>query len=89
MFQKIEEAREGPSPRLRVRRVIVMDAASNGVETLRAFVEQERYHYITALGDNKWNPRKVREEGGPKRYYYGEATLRDGEIELQDSKEKG
>lgn len=89
LFAKIEEALEGPGPRLRVRRVIVMDAASNGVETLRAFAEQERYHYITALDDNQWNPRKVREEGRPQRYYYGEATLRDGLIELEDSKEKG
>jgi hypothetical protein len=66
-----------------------MDAASNGVATLRAFAEQERYHYITALDDNQWNPRKVREEGRPKRYYYGAATLRDCRLELEDSREKG
>jgi transposase len=89
MFEKIEEALEGPGPRLAVRRVIVMDSASNGVGTLRAFAQQERYHYITALDDNQWNPRKVREEGRPKRYYYGEATLRDCLMELEDSQEKG
>jgi hypothetical protein len=89
MFEKIEEALEGPGPRLPVKRVIVMDAASNGVGTLRAFAGQERYHYITALDDNQWNPRKVRIEGRPKRYYYGAATLCDCQLELEDSKEQG
>jgi len=89
MFEKIEDALEGPGPPLRVARVIVMDAASNGVTTLRAFAEQDRYHYITSLDDNQWNPRKVREEGRAKRYYYGDATLRDCLIELEDSQEKG
>jgi hypothetical protein len=89
LFEKIEDALEGPGPPLRVARVIVMDAASNGVATLRAFAEQDRYHYITSLDDNQWNPRKVREEGRPKRYYYGDATLRDCLLELEDSREKG
>jgi len=89
MFEKIEDALEGPGPPLRVSRVIVMDSASNGVATLRAFAEQQRYHYITSLDDNQWNPRKVRQEGRPKRYYYGDATLRDCLLELEDSQEKG
>ena len=89
MFEKIEDALEGPGPSLRVARVIVMDAASNGVATLRAFAQQDRYHYITSLDDNQWNPRKVREEGRPKRYYYGDASLRDCLVELEDSREKG
>ena len=89
MFEKIEDALEGPGPPLRVMRVIVMDAASNGVATLRAFAEQDRYHYITALDDNQWNPSKVCYEGRPKRYYYGDATLRDCLLELEDSREKG
>jgi len=89
LFEKIEAALEGPGPPLRVRRVIVMDAASNGVATLRAFARQEKYHYITALDDNQWNPRKVIEEGRAKRYYYGEATLRECRLELEDSREKG
>jgi hypothetical protein len=89
MFEKIEDALEGPGPPLRVTRVIVMDSASNGVATLSAFAEQERYHYITSLDDNQWNPRKVHEEGRPKRYYYGDATLRDCLLELEDSQEKG
>ena len=57
--------------------------------TLRAFAQQDRYHYITALDDNQWNPSKVREKGRPKRYYYGDATLRDCLLELEDSREKG
>ena len=89
MFKKIEDALEGPGPALRVTRVIVMDAASNGVATLRAFAKQDRYHYITALDDNQWNPSKVRDQGRPKRYYYGEATLRECLLELEDSREKG
>jgi hypothetical protein len=89
LMEKIEGALEGPGPPLRVTRVIVMDAASNGVGTVRAFAQQDRYHYITALDDNQWNPRKVREQGRAKRYYYGAATLRDGRIELEDSREKG
>jgi transposase len=89
MFKKIEDALEGPGPPLLVTRVIVMDAASNGVATLRAFAKQDRYHYITALDDNQWNPSKVREQGRPKRYYYGEATLRECLVELEDSREKG
>src|SRR5207302_8049788 len=87
--EKIAGALEGPGPRLQVTRVIVMDSASNGVATLRAFAEQDRYHYITALDENQWNPRKVREQGRAKRYYYGEATLRDCQLELEDSREKG
>jgi len=89
MFEKIEDALEGPGPRLRVRRVIVMDAASNGVGTLRSFADQEKYHYITALDDNQWNPSKVRSLGRASRYHYGDATLRDCLLELEDSREKG
>lgn len=89
LFEKIENTLEGPGPALRVQRVIVMDAASNGVATLRAFATQDRYHYITALDDNQWSPRKVRYQGRLQRYSYGSATLRDCLIELEDSREKG
>jgi hypothetical protein len=68
-MEKIEAALEGPGPPLRIARVIVMDAASNGVRTLRAFAEQDRYPYITALDDNQWSPSKVREPGRAQRYY--------------------
>jgi len=89
LFEKIEDSLEGPGPRLPVKRAIVMDAASNSVRTLRAFAAQDKYHYITSLDDNQWDPRKVRKEGPAQRYLHGEATLWDCEIELDDSREKG
>jgi hypothetical protein len=89
MVEELGDCLEGPGPALQVRRVIVVDAASNGVSTLRAFEKQEKYHYITALDDNQWNPRKVIKEGRPQRYRYGEATLRECRYELEDSREKG
>jgi transposase len=89
LFEKIEESLEEAGPRLPVNRAIVMDGASNSVRTLRAFAAQKKYHYITSLDDNQWHPRKVRKEGRPQRYRHGAATLRDCEIELQDSQEKG
>lgn len=89
LFEKLQEALEGPGPPLRVQRAIVMDAANNGVGTLRAFAGQNQYHYITSLDENQWHPRKILKKGRPKRYYYGEATLRDCVIELEDSNDKG
>ena len=89
LFQKIEKALEGPGSELPVNRAIVMDAANNSVRTLRAFAAQDKYHYITSLDDNQWNPRKIRAEGKPQRYHYGEATLSDCEIELKDSQDEG
>jgi hypothetical protein len=89
MMGKIEDVLEGPGPKLKVRRVLVMDAASNGVGTLRAFAAQDKYHYITSLDENQWSPRKVIEQGRATRYRHGEAILRDCRIELEDSREKG
>ena len=89
LFKKIEDALEGPGSKLPVNRAIVMDAANNSVRTLRAFAAQNKYHYITSLDDNQWNPRKIRHEGKPKRYHYGKATLTDCEIELEDSQDEG
>jgi arginine repressor len=89
LFEKIEDSLEGPGPKLPVQRAIVMDAASNSVRTLRAFAAQKKYHYITSLDDNQWDLRKVRRQGKPQRYRYGAATLRDCEIELEDSSERG
>jgi transposase len=88
LFRKIEKALEGPGNELPVNRAIVMDAANNSVRTLRAFAAQDKYHYITSLDDNQWIPRKIRAEGEPQRYHYGQATLADCEIELKDSQEK-
>jgi transposase len=89
LFEKIEDSLEGPGPKLPVQRAIVMDAASNSVRTLRAFAAQKKYHYITSLDENQWDLRKVRKEGRPQRYRFGEATLWDCEIELEDSTERG
>ena len=74
--------------KLVVNRTLVLDSASNSVETLRAFALQKKYHYITSLDDNQWNPRKLQRVGRPECYQYGNAILRDCEIELNDSKEK-
>jgi transposase len=89
LMEKIEAALEGPGPELKVTRVLVMDSASNGVRCLRAFAAQDKYHYITALDDNQWSPEKVRHLGRAQRYEYGNATLRNCELELEDSQEKG
>jgi hypothetical protein len=88
LFEKIENSLEGPGPKLPVQRAIVMDAASNSVRTLRAFASQNKYHYITSLDDNQWNPRKIRKQGRAQRYRHGAATLWDCEIQLKDSSEK-
>ena len=90
LFEKIEESiLELPGSAPRVYRAIVMDAASNSVRTLRAFAAQKTYHYVTPLDDNQWDPRRIRSQSHPTRYRYGKATLRDLEIELEDSHEKG
>ena len=91
LFEKIEQSLQGPGRNLSVSRAIVMDGAGNSVRTLRAFAAQDKYHYITSLDDNQWDERKLRRVGRPQRYRYGDATLRDCEIELEDSQpdEKG
>jgi len=66
-----------------------MDSASNSAKILRAFAAQQKYYYVTPLDDNQWNERKVIRFGRPSRYRYGNATLRELEIELIDSNEKG
>jgi hypothetical protein len=66
-----------------------MDGAGNSVKTLRNFASQDKYHYITTLDSDQWNERKINFINPPTRYKYGDATLREAEIELEDSKEKG
>ena len=66
-----------------------MDSASNSVKALRAFADQQKYYYVTALDDNQWDERKVIKFGSVSRYRSGKATLRELEIELEDSNEKG
>lgn len=89
MMEKVEKYLGDVISGGQVSRVLVMDGASNSVATLRAFASQNRYHYITTLDDNQWSERKIRHEGLSERYRYGDATLYDSEIELEDSKEKG
>ncbi len=90
LFEKIENAiLEVPRSSTKVYRAIVMDAASNSVKSLRAFAAQQKYYYVTPLDDNQWNERKVIRYGRPVRYRYGDATLRELDIELEDSEEKG
>ena len=90
MFEKIEGVIEDvEGSRTSVRRVLVIDGASNSVKTLRAFASQAKYHYITPLDDNQWKERKINSIGRPTRYRYGKATLREVVIELEDSQEKG
>ena len=89
LMEKVERYMEGTGGPAQVSRVLVMDGASNSVETLRAFASQDRYYYITTLDANQWSERKVRQESLVERYRCGDATLYDGEIEWMDSKEKG
>ena len=90
MFERIEEAIEAvPGSRTSVARVLVMDGASNSVKTLRAFASQQKYHYITPLDENQWKERRIVRIGRPMRYRYGNATLREVVLELEDSQEKG
>ncbi len=90
LFEKIENViLNVPRSSAKVYRAIIMDGASNSVKTLRAFISQQKYYYVTPLDDNQWNERKVIKIGRSSRYRYGNATLRELEIELEDSNEKG
>jgi hypothetical protein len=90
LFEKVEDAiLDAPHSSTNIYRAIVMDSASNSAKTLRAFAAQQKYHYVTPLDDNQWNERKVVRYGRPSRYRYGNATLKEMDIELEDSNEKG
>ncbi|MCP3872189.1 MAG: hypothetical protein GY699_03410 [Desulfobacteraceae bacterium] len=69
-----------------VNRILVMDGGGNAVEILRNIKD---YYYITILDDNQVTNRKIKLTSSEKRYEYGQAFLRDCEIELVDSKDKG
>ena len=89
MMEKVEAAiEEIPESRTSVNRVLVMDGASNSVKTLRSFAAQKNYHYITPLDDNQWNERKINSIGQAIRYQYGQATLQEVVLELEDSQER-
>ncbi len=70
-------------------RALIVDSVNNSVKTIRAFAAQEKYYFITPLDNNQFKPRKERSRSYPIRYNYGKALLRDTEIELEDSTEKG
>jgi len=73
-----------------VNRILIMDAAGNGVKTLRELSGSDSdYYYITILDSNQFNDRKVKSVSGENRYDYGDAHLVDCTIELEDSYDKG
>lgn len=89
LFEKIEDSiSEVPGSRTNVCRAIIMDSASNSVETLREFAKQEEYYYITPLDDNQLTERKILHKGRSSRYEYGDGKLQELILELEDSKDK-
>jgi len=89
MFEKIEDSiLEVRGSRTNVCRAIIMDSANNSAETLRSFTKQDEYFYITPLDDNQLTERKIIQKGRSSRYQYGDATLQELVIELEDSKDK-
>jgi transposase len=71
-----------------VNRILIMDAAGNGVKTLREMTESD-YYFITMLDSNQINDRKIKFVSERKRYEFGDAYLTDFKIELVDSIDKG
>src|SRR3990170_1859861 len=71
-----------------VNRILIMDAAGNGVSTLREMTKSG-YNFITMLDSNQVNDRKVKFVSEKKKYEFGDAFLTEYTIELEDSLEKG
>jgi len=71
-----------------LNRILVMDAAGNGVGTLRE-MSGSGYYFITMLDSNQVKDRKVKFVTEKKRYEFGDAFLTEFTIELEDSLEKG
>ncbi len=72
-----------------VNKILIMDAAANGVRTLREISDSESgYYFITMLDSNQVKDRKIKFVSEAKRYEYGDAHLVDCTIELEDSKDK-
>jgi transposase len=71
-----------------LNRIMVMDAAGNGVRTLRE-MSGSGYYFITMLDSNQVKDRKVKFVTEKKRYEFGDAFLTEFTIELEDSLEKG
>ncbi len=71
-----------------VNRILIIDAAGNGVGTLREMTDSG-YYFITMLDSNQVNNRKIKFVSDKKRYEFGDAYLTDYNIELTDSIDKG
>ncbi len=71
-----------------VNRILIIDAAGNGVGTLREMTDSG-YYFITMLDSNQVTDRKVKFVSDKKRYEFGDAYLTDYKIELMDSIDKG
>ncbi len=71
-----------------VNKILIFDGGGNGVKTLRGLCQSE-YHFITILDANQVSARKLKSVSQEKRYEYGDASLVDCAIELEDSFEKG
>lgn len=71
-----------------VNRILIIDAAGNGVGTLREMINSG-YNFITMLDSNQVTDRKVKFVSDKKRYEFGDAYLTDYKIELMDSIDKG
>ena len=93
MMDTISEYIEGTTTlegQFTVNRSLIMDAAGNGVKTLRELSDSDSdYYYITMLDSNQFNERKVKSVSRGKRYDYGDAHLVDCTLELEDSYDKG
>lgn len=91
MMDKISEYLENTTTlegQFAVNRILIMDAAGNGVKTLRE-LSYSGYYFITLLDSNQFTERKVKSVSEEKRYDYGDAHLVDCTVELEDSNEKG
>jgi len=89
LFDKIKNVIEDPpKAHTDVYRAIVMDGANNSAKTLKSFVEQKKYHYITPLDDNQFKQRMIIHKDRIRRYRNGKASLFDLEIDLNDSSGK-
>jgi len=90
MMDKISEYLENTSTlnQFAVNRILIMDAAGNGVKTLRE-LSDSGYYFITMLDSNQFTERKVKFVSEEKRYDYGDAHLVDCTVELEDSNDKG
>jgi len=59
-----------------VNRILIMDAAGNGVKTLRELSDSDSdYYYITMLDSNQFNEERI---------YREKSTVEDGERKLSE-----